>query len=51
MNGSCIGDGGGIMSSFPLSSWDFDNNTYPLAVPGYEYVRGACARLKSDPLE
>ena len=50
-NGSCTGDDGGIMSSFPLSAWDFRNNTYPIPVPGYEYVQGACAPLTSDPLE
>jgi hypothetical protein len=50
-NGSCTGDRGGIMSSFPVSSWDFENNTYPVPVPGYEWVRGACAAYKSDPAE
>ncbi|MDD2581607.1 MAG: hypothetical protein PHR66_06400 [Desulfuromonadaceae bacterium] len=50
MNGSCSGDNGGIMSSMPVSAWDFQNNTYPFPMPGYEYVQGACAPLKSDPL-
>ncbi len=49
MNDSCTGDKGGIMSSFPLWAWDFINNTYPFPMPGYEYVRGACAPVKSDP--
>jgi hypothetical protein len=49
MNGTCTGDNGGIMSSMPLSAWDFQNNTYPVPVPGYEYVQGACAELTSDP--
>lgn len=48
--GSCTGVNGGIMSSFPLWAWDFKRNTYPFAMPGYEYVQGACATLKSDPL-
>jgi hypothetical protein len=48
--GSCTGENGGIMSSFPLSAWDFQTNTYPIPMPGYEYVQGACAPLKSDPL-
>ena len=48
-NGSCTGDNGGIMSSMPLSGWDFQNNTYTFPMPGNEYVRGACAPLKSDP--
>lgn len=48
-NGSCTGDDGGIMSSFPLWAWDFERNTYSVPVPGYEYVQGACAPLKSDP--
>ena len=51
MNGSCTGDNGGIMSSMPLWAWDFRNKTYPFSMPGYEYVQGACAPLKSDPLE
>ena len=49
-NDSCTGDSGGIMSSMPLSAWDFRNNTYTFPMPGYEYVQGACAPLKSDPL-
>ena len=49
-NGSCTGDNGGIMSSMPAQAWDFRNNTYPFPMPGYEYVQGACAPLKSDPL-
>lgn len=50
INDSCTGDNGGIMSSMPLWAWDFQNNTYPIPMPGYEYVQGACAALKSDPL-
>ncbi len=46
--GRCTGDNGGIISSFSLSAWDFQNNTYTIAMPGYEYVQGACAPLKSD---
>lgn len=49
-NGTCTGDNGGIMSSFPTSQWDFQNNTYPIPVPGYEYVQGACSPVESDPL-
>lgn len=48
--GSCTGANGGIISSFPLSAWDFQRNTYPFPMPGYEYVQGACSPLKSDPL-
>jgi hypothetical protein len=33
-----------------LEAWDFQNNTYPFPMPGYEYVQGACAPLGSDPL-
>lgn len=47
--GSCTGVNGGIMSSMPLWAWDFQKNTYPFSMPGYEYVQGACAPLKSDP--
>lgn len=47
---SCTGDNGGIISAMPLWVWDFENNTWRIPVPGYEYVQGACAPLKSDPL-
>jgi hypothetical protein len=49
-NGSCTGDNGGIMSSSPLWTWDFQKNTYRIPLPGMEYVQGACAPLESDPL-
>jgi hypothetical protein len=49
-NGSCTGDNGGIMSSSPLWTWDFQNNSYRIPLPGMEYVQGACAPLESDPL-
>lgn len=48
-NGSCTGDNGGIMSSSPLSSWDFKNNTYRIPLPGIDFVQSACAPLRSDP--
>jgi hypothetical protein len=51
MNGSCTGDMGGIFSSFPLSAWDFQHDTYPFPMPGYEWVQGACAPLGSDAWE
>ena len=50
INGSCTGDNGGIMSSSPLWTWDFQNNSYRISLPGTEYVQGACAPLESDPL-
>ena len=50
LNGSCTGENGGIMSSSPAGAWDFINNTYVIPIPGQEYVQGACAPLKSDPL-
>jgi hypothetical protein len=49
VNGSCTGDNGGIMSSSPLETWDFETNSYRIPVPGLEYVQGACAPLSSDP--
>jgi len=49
VNENCTCDNGGIISSFSLGAWDFRNNTYPFPMPGYEYVQGACAPLKSDP--
>ena len=45
---SCTGEYGGIISSFPSEAWDFENNTYRISMPGYEYVQGACAFLESD---
>lgn len=48
-DGRCTGDSGGIISSMALSGWDFRNNTYRMPMPGYNYVQGACAPLKSDP--
>lgn len=50
-NGTCTGDNGGIMSSFSMAGWDFQQNTYRFPMPGYEFVRGACATLTSDPWE
>lgn len=50
INGSCTGTNGGIMSSSPLETWDFQVNTYRIPVPGLDYVQGACAPLQSDPL-
>lgn len=49
-NGSCTGDNGGIISSMLATGWDFQNNTYTFPMPGYQYVQGACAPLKSDPM-
>lgn len=49
INESCTGENDGIISSFALEAWDFENNTYPFPMPGYEYVKGACAPLASDP--
>ncbi|MFO7533151.1 MAG: cytochrome P450 [Candidatus Limnocylindrales bacterium] len=51
VNGSCTGEMGGISSSFPLSAWDFEHDTYPFPVPGYEWVQGACAPPRSDAWE
>ena len=47
--GRCSGSNGGIMSSMSMSGWDFVRNTYTFTMPGYEYVRGACAPVGSDP--
>jgi hypothetical protein len=30
--------------------WDFENNTWAFPMPGYDYVKGACEALQSDPL-
>lgn len=46
----CTGANGGIMSSFPVWAWDFEKNTYPFDMPGYEFVRGACSAMQSDPV-
>lgn len=47
---SCTGENGGIISAMPLWVWDFENNTWRIPVPGYEFVQGACVPLTSDPL-
>lgn len=49
MNGSCSGVNGGITSSMPVSAWDFQKNTYPFPMPGYQYVQGSCEPVGSDP--
>ena len=46
---SCTGQDGGIISSMPTWAWNFQKNTYTFPMPGYEYVRGACSPLQSDP--
>lgn len=45
---SCYGDNGGIISAMPLWVWDFENNTWRIPVPGYEYIGGACGPIHSD---
>lgn len=50
INDSCSGTLGGIMSTISLAEWNFENNTFRVPTPGYEYVRGACAPLHSDDL-
>jgi hypothetical protein len=47
--GTCTGTNGGIISSMSLEAWDFQRNTFAVFVPGYDYVRSACAPLRSDP--
>lgn len=47
-SGSCTGANGGIISAIAIEYWDFEKSDYTSPVPGYEYVRGACAPLKSD---
>lgn len=51
INGGCTGDLGGIMSSSPLWTWDFQANTYVIPVPGLDFVQSACAPLESDPFQ
>lgn len=46
---SCTGEDGGIISAMALEYWDFETNDYTVPIPGYDYVRGACASLHSDP--
>ena len=45
---SCTGENGGIISAMPLWVWDFENDTWQVPVPGYDYVKGACDTLHSD---
>jgi len=46
---SCTGDDGGIISAMPMWVWDFDQETWTVPVPGYDYVKAACDSLRSDP--
>ena len=45
---SCSGENGGIISAMPLWVWDFENDTWQVPVPGFDYVKGACDTLHSD---
>ena len=47
---SCTGENGGIISAMELWVWDFENDTWAIPMPGYDYVKGACEALSSDPL-
>jgi len=46
---SCTGEDGGIISAMALEYWDFEKSDYTVPIPGYDYVRGACDSLQSDP--
>lgn len=48
-NGTCKGENGGIISSMPISGWNFQENNYTFYMPGNEFVHGACSPLQSDP--
>lgn len=47
---SCTGDNGGIISAMELSVWDFENDTWPFPMPGFDYIKGSCEPIRSDPL-
>lgn len=47
-DGRCKTKKGTVMSTIPKDSWDFKKGTFAFPMPGYEYVKGACAPLKSD---
>lgn len=40
-----------VMSTIERFTWDFKNNQFSFPWPGYEYVKGACAPVGSDPWE
>jgi hypothetical protein len=44
--GSC--EPGKVMSTIPKASWNFKKATFSAPMPGYDYVKGACAALQSD---
>lgn len=46
---SCTGENGGIISAMELWVWDFENDTWSFPIAGYDYVKGACETLESDP--
>jgi len=45
---SCTGENGGIISAMPIWAWDFDRNTWPFPMPGFDHVKAACDPLRSD---
>jgi hypothetical protein len=48
--GKCKTRNGEVMSTIPRGSWRFDKMEFSFSMPGYDqYVKSACARLKSDP--
>jgi hypothetical protein len=47
---SCTGDDGGLISAMELWVWDFENETWALPMPGFDYIKGACEAIRSDPL-
>ena len=50
-NGGCVTGEGEVMSTINQLLWNFDQNQFTLSMPGYEYVKGACAPILSDPVQ
>jgi hypothetical protein len=46
--GTCTTAPGEVMSTIPWYAWSFRENQFTFAMPTYEYVKSACARLRSD---
>jgi hypothetical protein len=47
-HGRCRTKKGTVMSTIPEGAWNFKRGTFSFPMPGDEYVKEACAPLKSD---
>lgn len=48
INGVCSTAAGEVMSTIARGAWSFEQNAFTVQLPGYDYVKSACAPLSSD---